>query len=66
MEFAIANLLLGGTVELLQPMMNSLRGVNGHQSAALIVMSFGVVSLLGGAAQGVMRWQAKRQHNRAP
>ena len=47
MEFAIANLLLGGTVELLQPMMNSMRGVNGHQSAALIVLSFGVVTCLG-------------------
>ncbi len=63
MEFAIANLLLGGTVELLQPMMNSLRGVNGHESAALIVLSFGVVALLGGVAQGVMRWQATRQRS---
>lgn len=40
MEFAIANLLLGGERELLQPLMNSLRNVNGHQAAALMVLAF--------------------------
>lgn len=38
MEFAIANLLLGGEQELLQPLMNSLRNVNGHQAAALMTL----------------------------
>jgi ABC-type spermidine/putrescine transport system permease subunit II len=60
MEFAIANLLLGGTVELLQPMMNSMRGVNGHQSAALIVLSFAVVTLLGGVVRGLMSWSGRK------
>ncbi|MDT9001141.1 ABC transporter permease subunit [Paucibacter sp. APW11] len=64
MEFAIANLLLGGTVELLQPLMNSMRNVNGHQSAALIVLSFAVVALLGGALQGVMGWKSKKPASR--
>ncbi len=53
MEFAIANLLLGGSVELLQPLMNSLRGVNGHQAAALIVLTFALLGLLGLAVQGL-------------
>ncbi|HEY4081211.1 MAG TPA: ABC transporter permease subunit [Burkholderiaceae bacterium] len=53
MEFAIANLLLGGSVELLQPLMNSLRGVNGHQAAALIVLTFALLALLGLAVQGL-------------
>jgi ABC-type spermidine/putrescine transport system permease subunit II len=43
MEFAIANLLLGGQLELLQPLMNSLRNANGHQAAALMVMTFACV-----------------------
>jgi putative spermidine/putrescine transport system permease protein len=60
MEFAIANLLLGGSVELLQPMMNSMRGVNGHQSAALIVLSFGVVAVLGIVVQTLIAWNHKK------
>ena len=35
MEFAIANLLLAGSLELLQPLINGLRGANGHLAAAL-------------------------------
>jgi ABC-type spermidine/putrescine transport system permease subunit II len=62
MEFAIANLLLGGSVELLQPLLNSMRGVNGHQSAALIVLSFAVVMLLGLVVQG-MSWKSKNKQN---
>ncbi|MGS0759222.1 hypothetical protein ACVBEH_33200, partial [Roseateles sp. GG27B] len=62
MEFAIANLLLGGSVELLQPLLNSMRGVNGHQSAALIVLSFAVVMLLGLVVQG-MSWKSKTKKN---
>lgn len=61
MEFAIANLLLGGTVELLQPLMNSLRGVNGHQAAALIVLAFSLVALLGLAVHGLnRRWTSNK------
>jgi ABC-type spermidine/putrescine transport system permease subunit II len=59
MEFAIANLLLGGTVELLQPMLNSLRGVNGHQSAALIVLTFAGVSLIGALVQALISWTSR-------
>jgi len=59
MEFAIANLLLGGSVELLQPLLNSLRGVNGHQSAALIVLTFALVALLGAALQALISWTSK-------
>ncbi|UXH78996.1 ABC transporter permease subunit [Roseateles amylovorans] len=46
MEFAIANLLLGGQMELLQPLMNSLRNVNGHQAAALMALAFAGVALI--------------------
>nr|WP_276598031.1 ABC transporter permease subunit [Roseateles koreensis] len=58
MEFAIANLLLGGTVELLQPLMNSMRGVNGHQSAALMVLSFGAVAVLAALVQACGAWKS--------
>ncbi len=51
LEFAVANLLLGGDNELLQPMMNSLRATSGHRSAALIVLSFALVGLLAVAVQ---------------
>jgi len=60
MEFAIANLLLGGSVEMLQPLLNGLRGVNGHQSAALVVMSLAVVTALGIGVEGWMAWNARR------
>lgn len=60
MEFAIANLLLGGEVEMLQPMMNSLRGVNGHQAAALIVLSLAVVTALGLLVQSLMAWNTSK------
>lgn len=56
MEFAIANLLLGGNVEMLQPMMNGMRGVNGHEGAALIVLSLGLVTLLGLIVQTLIAW----------
>jgi putative spermidine/putrescine transport system permease protein len=59
MEFAIANLLLGGTVELLQPLMNGLRGVNGHQSAALVLLSFLVVTGMGILVEGMTAWQQR-------
>ncbi|WAC73586.1 ABC transporter permease subunit [Roseateles sp. SL47] len=53
MEFAIANLLLGGEQELLQPLMNSLRNVNGHQAAALMVLTLvGMAALM--ALAGLM------------
>jgi ABC-type spermidine/putrescine transport system permease subunit II len=56
MEFAIANLLLGGSVEMLQPLMNGMRGVNGHEGAALIVLSLGVVTALGLIVQTLIAW----------
>jgi ABC-type spermidine/putrescine transport system permease subunit II len=59
MEFAIANLLLGGTVELLQPLMNGLRGVNGHQSAALVLLSFMVVTGMGTLVEGMTAWRQR-------
>lgn len=60
MEFAIANLLLGAHLELLQPLMNSLRGANGHQVAALVAVSFVLVAALAALVQGLMSWQARR------
>ena len=60
MEFAIANLLLGGTIEMLQPLMNGMRGVNGHLSAALVVLSFAVVAALGMMVEGLMAWNTRR------
>lgn len=60
MEFAIANLLLGGTVEMLQPMMNGMRGVNGHEGAALIVLSLGVVTALGLMVQTLIAWNTHK------
>jgi ABC-type spermidine/putrescine transport system permease subunit II len=55
LEFAIANLLLGGENELLQPMMNSLRATSGHRTAALVVVSFAVVGLLAALVQKLNR-----------
>ena len=60
MEFAIANLLLGGSVEMLQPLMNGLRGVNGHASAALVVLSFVVITTMGILVEGGMAWNTRR------
>lgn len=60
MEFAIANLLLGGNVEMLQPMMNGMRGVNGHEGAALIVLSLGVVTALGLMVQTLIAWNTHK------
>jgi ABC-type spermidine/putrescine transport system permease subunit II len=48
LEFPIANLLLGGENLLLQPLMNGLRVTSGHLSAALIVVSFALIAMLGG------------------
>ena len=57
MEFAIANLLLGGQLELLQPLMNSLRNANGHQAAALMVMTFaGVGAVVVAVSRLSRRW----------
>ena len=57
MEFAIANLLLGGQLELLQPLMNSLRNANGHQAAALMVLAFvGVGAIVAAVAALTRRW----------
>jgi ABC-type spermidine/putrescine transport system permease subunit II len=53
LEFAIANLLLGGENELLQPMMNSLRATSGHRSAALVIGSFAVVGLAAALVQAL-------------
>jgi hypothetical protein len=47
MEFVIANLLLGGSNELLQPLINSMRGANGHVSAALVLLSLLVLLACG-------------------
>lgn len=55
MEFAIANLLLGGQLELLQPLMNSLRNANGHQAAALMVLAFAGVGAIVAAVSGLTR-----------
>jgi ABC-type spermidine/putrescine transport system permease subunit II len=60
MEFAIANLLLGGSIEMLQPLMNGMRGVNGHLSAALVVLSFAVVTAMGMMVEGLMAWNTRR------
>lgn len=59
MEFVIANLLLGGSVEMLQPLMNSLRGANGHLSAALVCLSFAVVTTIGWTVEGLLAWNNK-------
>lgn len=59
-EFAIANLLLGGRVELLQPLANSLRGASGHEAAALMVFSFGTVGLLACLSGKGVSWWHKR------
>ncbi|SFR91147.1 iron(III) transport system permease protein/putative spermidine/putrescine transport system permease protein [Mitsuaria sp. PDC51] len=57
MEFAIANLLLGGQLELLQPLMNSLRNADGHQAAALMVMTFaGVGAVVVAISRLSRRW----------
>ncbi|WP_431287953.1 ABC transporter permease subunit [Roseateles chitinivorans] len=57
MEFAIANLLLGGQLELLQPLMNSLRNANGHQAAALMVLAFaGVGAIVAAVVALTRRW----------
>lgn len=60
MEFAIANLLLGGSIEMLQPLMNGMRGVNGHLSAALVVLGFAVITALGLMVEGLMAWNTRR------
>lgn len=60
MEFAIANLLLGAQMELLQPLMNSMRNTNGHQVAALVAVSFILVAVVATLVQGLMSWNARR------
>ena len=60
MEFAIANLLLGGSVEMLQPLVNGIRGVNGHLAAALVVLSFAVITAMGIMVEGLMAWNTRR------
>ncbi len=60
MEFAIANLLLGGSIEMLQPLMNGMRNVNGHSSAALVALSFAVVAAMGSIVEGLMAWNTRR------
>lgn len=63
MEFAVANLLLGGEIEMLQPLMNGLRDVNGHQSAALVVLSVAVVVAAGALVEGLTSWTPARRTN---
>jgi putative spermidine/putrescine transport system permease protein len=58
MEFAIANLLLAGTVELLQPLMNGLRGANGHMAAALMVVSLILITLMGTLVHLLHSWKS--------
>jgi len=60
LEFAIANLLLGGSVEMLQPLVNGMRGVNGHLAAALVVSSFAVITAMGMMVEGLMAWNTRR------
>jgi len=60
MEFAIANLLLGGSIEMLQPLMNGMRSVNGHLSAALVVLSFAVIAAMGMLVEGLTAWNTRR------
>jgi ABC-type spermidine/putrescine transport system permease subunit II len=60
MEFAIANLLLGGSIEMLQPLMNGMRNVNGHLSAALVALSFAVVAAMGTMVEGLIAWNTRR------
>lgn len=57
MEFAIANLLLAGSLELLQPLINGLRGANGHLAAALIVVSLLIITLLGLLVHLLTSWR---------
>lgn len=57
MEFAIANLLLAGSLELLQPLINGLRGANGHLAAALIVVSLLITTLLGLLVHLLTSWR---------
>lgn len=57
MEFAIANLLLAGSLELLQPLINGLRGASGHQAAALIVLSLLIITLLGLLVHLLTSWR---------
>ncbi len=60
MEFAIANLLLGGSIAMLQPLINGMRGVNGHVSAALVAASSAVVAAMGILVEGLMAWNTRR------
>ena len=60
MEFAIANLLLGGSIEMLQPLLNGMRSVNGHLSAALVVLSFAVIAAMGMLVEGLTAWNTRR------
>lgn len=57
MEFAIANLLLAGSLELLQPLVNGMRGANGHLAAALIVVSLVLITLLGTLVHLLTSWR---------
>ena len=60
MEFAFANLLLGGSIEMLQPLLNGMRSVNGHLSAALVVLSFAVIAAMGMLVEGLTAWNTRR------
>lgn len=60
MEFAIANLLLGGSIEMLQPLMNGMRSVNGHLAAALVVLGVAVAAVMGSVVEGGVAWNARR------
>jgi ABC-type spermidine/putrescine transport system permease subunit II len=62
MEFAIANLLLGGSVELLQPFINGLRGANGHLAAALIVVSLLLITLIGLLVHLLTSWNPLKRY----
>lgn len=67
MEFAIANLLLAGSLELLQPLINGLRGANGHLAAALIVVSLFITTLLGLLVHLLTSWRTpSRSTSRTP
>ncbi|MDG0852995.1 ABC transporter permease [Roseateles puraquae] len=57
MEFVIANLLLAGSLELLQPFINGLRGANGHLAAALVLVSLVITTGLGLLVHLISTWR---------
>ena len=59
------SLLLGGSIEMLQPLMNGMRNANGHLSAALVVLSFAVIAAMGLLVEGLTAWNTRRNSSSA-